>query len=87
MTNPAHPASTLWLRGTIERMLGRVSAARSSLSEGLRLFKLLQKLEEVKIIRRELALLAVQSNDLTAVREYLTVLHEAGGDYQFTPAL
>lgn len=80
-------AGRMWLRGTIERLLGKMSDARSSLMESLRLFELLRRSDEVKNIRRELALLAVESNDLTAAKEYLTTLHEAVADYRVMPLL
>jgi transcriptional regulator with XRE-family HTH domain len=70
-------AGTLWLRGTIQRMLGRLDDARASLTEGLRLFESLRRAEEVKTIRRELALLAVESDDLATAREYIAVLRGA----------
>lgn len=70
-------ASTLWLRGTIQRVLGRMDEARASLTECLRLFESLCRPDEVRSVRRELALLAVESNDLVAAREYLNVLRES----------
>ncbi len=70
-------AGTLWLRGTIQRMLGRGDEARASLTESLRLFERLRRSGEVTAIRRELALLAVESNDLAAAREYLSVLRQS----------
>ena len=70
-------AGTLWLRGTIQRVLGRMDDARGSLGESLRLFELLHRTEEVRAIRRELALLAVESDDLATAREYLAVLRES----------
>lgn len=70
-------AATLWLRGAIQRMLGRMNDARESLTESLRLFEGLHRSEETKTIRRELALLAVESDDLATAREYLAELREA----------
>lgn len=70
-------ARTLWLRGTIQRALGRIDDARASLGEGLRLFELLRSSEEVKAVRRELALLAVEADDLATAREHLAVLRES----------
>ena len=58
-------------------MLGRMDDARASLGESLRLFELLHCSEEVKGVRRELALLAVESDDLAAAREYLAALRES----------
>ncbi len=78
-------ADTLWLRGTIQRMLGRTDEARASLTGSLRLFERLHRLEEVKTVRRELALLAVESNDLAAAREYLAVLWQSS-DGHYVPA-
>lgn len=74
-------AATLWLRGTIQRMLGRMDLARLSLMESLRLFDGLRRLGEAKTIRRELALLAVESDDLATAREYLAVLRETSEAY------
>ena len=70
-------AATLWLRGTIQRMLGLMEAARDSLTESLRLFDGLRRSDDAKTVRRELALLAVESDDLATAREYLAVLREA----------
>ena len=79
-------ASTLWLRGAILRRLGRTEEARVSLTESLRLFERFRRPEEVKAIRRELALLAVESNDLTAAREYLGGLRESSGSHHVPAA-
>jgi transcriptional regulator with XRE-family HTH domain len=80
-------AGLLWLRGTIERLLGKSNEARSSLTESLRAFEVLRCAEEVRNIRRELALLAIESNDLTAAREYLAAVHEPVAEYRITPVL
>jgi len=80
-------AATLWLRGTIQRLLGRGDEARASLTESLRLFERLRRSEETTAIRRELALLAVESNDLAAAREYLRVLRESPERYQVPATL
>lgn len=69
-------ADTPWLRGTIQRLLGRSDEARASLIESLRLFEGPRRSKEAKNVRRELAVLAIESNDLAAAREYLTVLRE-----------
>lgn len=70
-------ADTLWLRGTIQRLLGRLKEAHNSLTESLRQFESLRRPEEAKAIRRELALLAVEADDLATAREYLAVLWDA----------
>jgi tetratricopeptide (TPR) repeat protein len=75
-------ASRLWLRGTIQRILGRLDEARVSLTESLRLFESLRRSERVKTVRRALALLAIESNDLAAAREYLSILWEAPERYR-----
>lgn len=75
-------ASRLWLRGTIQRILGRLDEARVSLTESLRLFESLRRSETAKAVRRALALLAVESNDLVAAREYLSVLWESPERYR-----
>ncbi|HEV2283432.1 MAG TPA: helix-turn-helix domain-containing protein [bacterium] len=75
-------ASRLWLRGTIQRILGRLDEARASLTESLRLFESLRRSETAKAVRRTLALLAVESNDLAAAREYLSVLWESPQPYR-----
>jgi len=80
-------AGTLWLRGAVERMLGKSNEARVSLTESLRVFEALRRPEEVRNVRRELALLAVESNDLTAAREYLAAVHETIGEYRVAPVL
>jgi tetratricopeptide (TPR) repeat protein len=67
-------AGTLWLRGTIQRLLSRMDEARASLTESLRLFERLRRPDEATAIRRELALLAVESDDLVMAREYIAVL-------------
>jgi hypothetical protein len=87
MTSDEDRAATLWLRGSVQRLLGRSLEARASLTESLRLFEALRRREEVTNVRRELALLAVESNDLTAAREYLATLHETAGNYRVTPVL
>ena len=68
-------------------MLGRSDEARVSLTESLRLFERLRDSGEVTAIRRELALLAVESNDLAAAREYLSVLRESPERYQVPATL
>lgn len=70
-------AGTFWLRGTIQRLLGRMEEARTSLMESLRCFEILRQTEEVKTIRRELALLAIESDDLAMAREYIAALRAA----------
>jgi hypothetical protein len=51
-----------------------MEAARASLAESLQLFESFRRAEEAKTIRRELALLAVESNDLATARQYVAVL-------------
>ena len=87
MTTDDDRAGALWLRGTIQRILGRVDASRGSLTESLRLFERLCRAEEAKTVRRELALLAVEANDLAAAREYLSVLWQAPDRSQITVPL
>jgi tetratricopeptide (TPR) repeat protein len=80
-------AATLWLRGTIQRLLGRLGDARASLSASLRLFEALRSAEELKMIRRELALLAVESDDLATAREYIAALRAVSESPQVPAAL
>jgi len=80
-------AATLWLRGTIQRLLGRPEDARVSLAESLRLFEALRRAEEIKMIRRELALLAVESDDLETAREYIAALRAEPQSHHVPAAL
>jgi transcriptional regulator with XRE-family HTH domain len=79
---PHERAATFWLRGTAQRLLGHLDEARTSLNQGLGIFQRLGRADEAKAICRELAVLAVEAEDLATAREYLQVLRESPERYR-----
>lgn len=70
-------AHILYTRGLLHQLLGRNEAARISLQESLSMFVGLGRTEEAKVVRRQLALVALEAQDLAEVRQQLTALCEA----------
>jgi tetratricopeptide (TPR) repeat protein len=70
-------AHQLRIRGTLLRILGRCEEAKSSLAESLALFTDLRRVDESRVVRQELALLALEAQDVGEARHHLTVMREA----------
>jgi len=70
-------AHLLRVRGTIHRLLGRLAESRTALEESLRLFEELGKPNDARLVRQQLALVALEAHDVAEVREYLKGVHEA----------
>lgn len=66
----------LRLRGTICRLLGRAAESRAALEESLRLFGEMQRPQEVRLVRQELALLAIEAEDHAEARRHLKLLRD-----------
>lgn len=69
-------AHVLRVRGTICRLLGRVADARAALDESLRLFEELGRPHDAGLVRQELALLAIEAQDLAEAEYHLKLLRE-----------
>ncbi len=70
-------AHLLRIRGTICRIQGRPEEAKSFFTESLGLFDELHHTNEARVVRQELALLAINAGDLGEARRQLTVMQEA----------
>jgi tetratricopeptide (TPR) repeat protein len=79
-TDPWERAHALRLRGTLCRFLGRPGEARSALLDSLRLFEDLHRVHEAHLVRRELALLAIDAQDLAEARRLVRTLDGAPAD-------
>lgn len=75
--DPSHRAHILRVRGSICRLLGRADEARAALEESLRLLEELSRSCDARLVRQELALLAIESQDAAGARQHLKVLWEA----------
>ncbi len=78
-------AHLLRTRGTIFRILERREEAKGSLAESLALFEELHRPDEIRVVRQELALLALEAQDLGEARRHLTVMR-AGSALQNRPS-
>lgn len=77
--DPWHRAHTLRVRGSICRLLGRADEAQAALDESLRLLEELRRPDDARLVRRELALLAIESQDLAGACHHLKILWESSG--------
>ena len=69
-----HRAHSLRVRGSIFRVLGRVDEARTALEESLGLLEQLRRPDDARVVRQELALLALESQDTAGARRHLKTL-------------
>jgi hypothetical protein len=67
----------LRLRGTLCRLLGRTAESRDALEASLSLSEELHRPEEARFVRQELALLALDTLDLTEAHRQIKALHDA----------
>jgi transcriptional regulator with XRE-family HTH domain len=88
---PAAPdeeqALTARVRGAAQCLLDRIEEARASLRGSLTLFERAGCAEDAAAVRRELALLAVEADDLAAAREYLDVLRQPSEPHRSAASL
>ena len=70
-------AHLLRIRGTICRIQGRPEEAKTFFTESLGLFDELHRTNEARVVRQELALLAINAGDLGEARRQLTVMQKA----------
>lgn len=75
--DPWQRAHTLRVRGSICRVLGRADEARAALDESLRLLEELRRPDDARLVRRELVLLAMESQDLDTACHHLKILWES----------
>ncbi len=69
-------AHVLRVRGAICRLVGRAAEARTALEESLRLFAELRRPHDVGLVRQELALLAIEVQDLVEAERQVKLLRE-----------
>ena len=69
-----HRAHILRVRGSICRVLARVDEARAALEESLSLLEQLRRPDDARLVRQELALLALESQDTAGARRHLQTL-------------
>jgi tetratricopeptide (TPR) repeat protein len=72
--DPAQRAHVLRVRGSICRLLGRADEARAALEESLRLLEELRRTDDARLVRQELALLAIEAQDVAGARRHLKLL-------------
>ncbi len=70
-------AHLLRIRGTICRIQGRPEEAKSFFTQSLGLCDELHRMDEARVVRQELALLAIDAGDLDEARRQLAVMQEA----------
>lgn len=66
-----HRAHILRVRGSIYRVLGRAEEARTALEESLGLLEQLWRPDDARLVRQELALLALETQDTAGALRYL----------------
>ena len=71
---PGERADVCRLRGTICHLLGRIADARAALEESLRLFMEQGRPHAAGLVRQELALLAIEAQDLAGAERHLKLL-------------
>jgi transcriptional regulator with XRE-family HTH domain len=72
----------LRIRGTLYRLLGRPLESRAALEESLRLFEVMGRVHDARVVHQELALLALETQDIAEARRHLMVLQDAFGSLQ-----
>ncbi len=72
-------ADALRILGTIHRMAGQRAEAKTALQESLDLLSRFNRKDDARLVRQELALLALEANDLEEARRHLQMPRDPSG--------